>query len=230
MEAHMNIQKYLLPATLAATVHVALLWFLPAGARPQEGDSVIAVPILPPIPKVTDEVVKAPEEREETTVPVTRISGGPSRPEIPEPLMPPKPEDMTIPRTDTAINPWKDLNKISPKGGPGNSGDIGIGDWNGRTIIGVGALDSTPRAKAQLPPDYPYAMKQAGVGGSVWVEFDVNAEGRVIRAEAVRCTHREFSEPAVRAVMKWRFEPGRRNGRPVPFRLTVPIEFGLAND
>ncbi len=66
-----------------------------------------------------------------------------------------------------------------------------------------------------------------GIGGSVTVEFDVNTEGRVVRAEAVSFTHREFVEPAVRAVRRWRFEPGRRNNRVVPFRLVVPIEFGL---
>jgi len=64
----------------------------------------------------------------------------------------------------------------------------------------------------------------------VTVEFAVDTEGRVVRAEAVRYTHREFAEPAVRAVLKWRFEPGRRHGRVVPFRMAVPMEFGLAAD
>jgi hypothetical protein len=30
-------------------------------------------------------------------------------------------------------------------------------------------------------------------------------------------------------VLKWRFEPGRRNGVTVPFRMVVPVEFALEN-
>lgn len=225
----MNIHKYLLPASLAATVHVALLWLIPEGVRP-EATRLIEIPILPSLPKKPDDVVKPLEEMEKTTEPVAKISSGPSRPEIPNPLTPPKPDDIAISVPEAALNPWKDLKRISTTTGPGDPRDIGIGDWTDRAIIDARALDSTPRAKVQLPPDYPYAMKQAGASGTVLVEFDVNAEGRVIRAKPVRYSHREFAEPAVRAVKKWRFEPGRRNGKAVPFRLTVPIEFGLAED
>jgi len=49
----------------------------------------------------------------------------------------------------------------------------------------------------------------------------------VYRAEARKFTHVGFVEPAVRAVLQWRFEPGRRNDRPVPFKMAVPVEFGL---
>jgi protein TonB len=109
------------------------------------------------------------------------------------------------------------------------------GDPNGRlnppaSIFDVRMLDGSPRAKVQIPPDYPYAMKQNGSSGSVTVEFDVDAGGRVTRAEALSYTDREFVEPAVRAVRKWRFEPGRRNGKAVPFRMTIPIEFSIENE
>jgi protein TonB len=225
----MNIHKYLLPASLAAMVHVALFWFLPEGTRP-DGTILIEMPVLPPILKSPDDEVTPPEEKEETTRPVTKMSGGPSRSEIPDPATPPKPGDITIPVPDMPINPWKDPKKILPDTGPGGPGEIGPGDWTGKTIVDAGALDSAPRAKVQLPPDYPYAMKQSGTGGSVLVEFDVNAAGRVVRAEAVRYSGRDFVEPAVRAVRKWQFEPGRRHGQAVPFRMTVPIEFGVENN
>jgi protein TonB len=72
-------------------------------------------------------------------------------------------------------------------------------------------------------------MRHKGIGGSVMVEFDVDKEGRVIRAEAISYSDREFAEPAVRAVRKWRFEPGRRDNKAVPFRMAIPIEFGIEN-
>ena len=71
-------------------------------------------------------------------------------------------------------------------------------------------------------------MSQLGIEGTVMVEFDVNGEGRVVRAAVVHTTRREFAEPALRAVRNWHFEPGKRNGRVVPFRMTVPIQFGLS--
>ncbi|MBE36925.1 MAG: hypothetical protein CMI16_15450 [Opitutaceae bacterium] len=40
-------------------------------------------------------------------------------------------------------------------------------------------------------------------------------------------TDRRFEEAALRAVSKWRFEPGRRHGRVVQFRMAVPIIFRL---
>jgi protein TonB len=97
------------------------------------------------------------------------------------------------------------------------------------SIFDVPFLDHKPHAKVQIPPEYPYAMKQSGTSGSVLVEFDVDKTGRVTRAEAIRCTDREFVEPALRAVRQWRFEPGRKDGRAVPFRMTIPIEFSLEN-
>jgi protein TonB len=34
-----------------------------------------------------------------------------------------------------------------------------------------------------------------------------------------------FEAPALAAVKQWKFEPGKRNGEPVRFRMRVPITF-----
>lgn len=222
----MNIHKYLLPATLAATAHVVLFKLAPEGTIPL-AEAVVEVPILPPIPK-TDESMRPPAEPVTDPEPVKALAGGPTPPQLPEQWSAPKPDDLTVPLVDHWKNTDRDVRLMPERIGPG---DIGVRGGGGpRGIISSVDLDRVPNAKVQLPPDYPVAMRQAGVSGSVLVEFDVNAEGRVVRAEATRCTHREFAEPAVRAVRKWRFEPGRRHGRVVPFRLTVPIEFGIRSD
>ena len=95
------------------------------------------------------------------------------------------------------------------------------------SAVDFSKLDKNPRATAQVSPDYPATMRNDGIAGSVTVAFEVNKEGRVIRAEAVNYTRREFVESALRAVRNWHFEPGRQNGRAVAFRMTVPIEFSL---
>ena len=219
----MNIHKYLLPATLAATVHVVLFKLAPEGAVPL-AETVVEALILPPLPK-TDELTLPPEEPMTDPEPVKALANSPTPPRLPEQWAAPKPDDLTVPLVDRRKRTDRDVRLIPENIGPGT---IGMGGDIGRPgIFSLVDLDRVPGAKVQLPPDYPAAMRQAGVGGSVLVEFDVNAEGRVVRAAATRYTHREFAEPAVRAVRKWRFEPGRRHGQAVPFRLTVPIEFSL---
>src|SRR5258708_39015533 len=96
-------------------------------------------------------------------------------------------------------------------------------------IFSPGDLDGAPRAKVQLPPEYPAAMRHNGTSGSVLVEFDVNAEGRGVRAEAIRYSDRDFVEPAVRAVKKWRFQPGRGHGQAGPLPIARPARVGLGD-
>jgi protein TonB len=43
----------------------------------------------------------------------------------------------------------------------------------------------------------------------------------------VRSSDRIFEEAALRAVARWKFEPGRRDGRIVRFKMSVPIVFRL---
>jgi protein TonB len=220
----MNIQKYLLPASLAATAHVALLWLMPEESYIR----TIEVPLVSWKPPVVDPPVEPPEveTKPDHETEVKPVAGGSDRVELPEPAMPAKPEDIRITVPDKSVTVIMDRDRISPATGPGGP-DL-PGDWTGgRTIIAAGLLDRVPSAKVQLPPDYPASMRHSGASGSVLVEFDVDASGRVVRAEAIRWTDREFVEPAVRAVKKWRFEPGRRNGQAVPFRMAVPIEFGI---
>lgn len=224
----MNIHKYLLPATVAATVHVALLWLLPE----QPHIRIIEVPLKTGPVKPPEDLPVPPEdpaERESNPDPVKPLQGKPAPPELPD--VPTKLPDgqLTIP-VDTRPRKFDhSITGIPEKIGTEDGVPDGI-DISRVTIFSPDALDRVPDARVQIPPDYPRAMKQSGAGGSVLVEFDVDTTGRVVRAEAIRYTDREFAEPAVRAVRKWRFEPGRRNGKVVPFRMAVPIEFGIENN
>jgi periplasmic protein TonB len=225
----MNIHKYLLPASIAATMHVALLWLMPE----QLHTRIIAVPLVPEKPPIPDPVAEPPQDEEpkrDFEDIVKPMAGGPPPPVIPEITVLPDKTDITTPVTDNPKYPARELTSIPKTFGPGDIEAFGEHGPRGPGIFTIGALDRVPRAKGQIPPDYPYAMKQTGAGGSVLVEFDVDTAGHVVRAEAISYTDREFVEPAVRAVRKWRFEPGRRNGKAVSFRMAVPIEFGIENN
>ncbi len=221
----MNIHKYLLPASLAATMHVALLWLMPE----QPYTRFIEVPLKTGLAKPPEDLPVPPEdpaERQSNPDPVKPLKGKPAPPELPD--VPTKLPDgqLTIPVENRPPKFDRHIIGIPEKIGTVDGVPGGI-DVSRLTLFSPDALDRVPNVKVQIPPDYPLTMKQSGAGGSVLVEFDVDTAGRVVRAEAIRYTAREFVEPAVRAVRKWRFEPGRRNGQAVPFRMAVPIEFGI---
>lgn len=94
-------------------------------------------------------------------------------------------------------------------------------------IVMAKFLDKQPRATVRMSPLYPSTLRKDGVEGSVMVEFDVDSKGRVVNARVRGSTNRAFEEPTLRAVLQWRFEPGLVQGRPVPFRMVIPVNFKL---
>jgi protein TonB len=59
------------------------------------------------------------------------------------------------------------------------------------------------------------------------VEFVVDEAGHVLDPHVLRSSNPLFEAPTLRAVAKWRFEPGRKDGRVVRFRMAVPVEFAV---
>jgi protein TonB len=73
-------------------------------------------------------------------------------------------------------------------------------------------------------------MRRAGVTGAVTVVFTVDTEGNVRDAKILRSTQREFEASALQAVLQWKFKPGKRAGRVVNTRMSLPIEFTLVGE
>jgi protein TonB len=94
-------------------------------------------------------------------------------------------------------------------------------------LFDISQLDQIPVARVQPPPIYPYEMRRAGITGEVNVGFIVDSDGNVRDAYPISSTHREFEVPAVQAVSKWKFRAGRRGGKAVNTRMSVPIVFSF---
>jgi len=97
----------------------------------------------------------------------------------------------------------------------------------GMTLFDVSQLDQRPILRVPVQPTYPYEMSRAGISGNVVVEFIISTNGDVVQAQVVKSSHREFEVPALQAVLKWKFKPGRRGGRTVNVRASQLIEFNL---
>lgn len=80
-----------------------------------------------------------------------------------------------------------------------------------------------------VAPRYPDVMKRAGVDGVVQVYCLIDENGRVKEANVAQTSDRSFNEPALEALWKWQFQPGRRDGVVVPMRVNVPVRFTIAD-
>lgn len=75
---------------------------------------------------------------------------------------------------------------------------------------------------------YPPAALRNGLEGLVVVQFVVNKEGQISDVQVVKKLGGGTDEEAMRVVkMMPAFAPAKQNGRPVSFRYTLPVRFGL---
>jgi protein TonB len=92
-------------------------------------------------------------------------------------------------------------------------------------LFDINQLDQIPVARFQPAPQYPYEMRRAAINGTVTVGFICDSNGNVADPYVMTSTHREFEQPAIQAVSKWKFKPGKRGGRNVNTRMSVPLVF-----
>ena len=217
--------KFILPVSFALTAHVFLLFGLPGRAPVDVGtpeDKPLPLANLPRL--LLDEPIRAAPDDEH---PPVNANGGNNLAPRPDDVVPPDAELKPfvippLPRVDsggptTRIDPnW------SEHRGPETSTGTAPTDWR--------KLDHVPRARTRPPPVYPRDMRDLGIEGNVVVDFWVDEAGEAHDPTVVSATRREFEEAAVRAVARWKFEPGYVNGRRVRFRMSVPLVFKLEPD
>ena len=74
---------------------------------------------------------------------------------------------------------------------------------------------------------YPEGACREGAEGLVVVQAVVAADGSVADAEVVQSAHPLLDAEALAAVRRGRFEPARKDGRPVAATIRAPIRFAL---
>ncbi len=100
-----------------------------------------------------------------------------------------------------------------------------------KDVFDLKDLDQQPQVRGiRAEPAYPFEMKRAGIPGEVTLQFIVDTEGNVRDVIVIKSSHREFEAPAIQAVQKWKFRPGRKGGKAVNTRIQQPMSFTLNED
>lgn len=186
------------------------------------------------------QIFNGEEEPERTAPAPVDLSPPPPPPEEAEP--PPAAEEPPERPDEVPLEPERETEPLAfdplelplePGAGDAVQGDFTLGfDLGADTITAFDAfevsdLDRSPRAVSRTPPLYPYSMRRDRISGTVTVVFVIDEDGRVIEPRVEESTRREFERPALEAVRQWRFEPGIKDGEPVPTLVRTPIEFTL---
>ncbi len=173
-------------------------------------------------------------------VSVDAVEAPPPPPVVEEKKEEPPPEEAPPPElTETA--PPLDLAQLelalNPGAGDGAGGDFAVklavagsaetAAQTSEDIFSLADLDQAPRVIMQPAPQYPPEMKRKKIQGTVHVLFIVDKDGRVTEPKVQKSDNPAFDASALTAIKRWRFEAGKKNGQPVPFRMRVPITFAL---
>ena len=194
----------------------------PAPAPVEETIPVIELAPLPPAEPETVELTEPAEsggDLSDIVPPMQADTPAPTASTFVQPIQPPPPPSISRP-TGTLTIPTRI--------GSGVAGGTGSGFKN---LFDLASLDQPPVIRVPVKPNYPIEMSRAGINGEVLVGMVIDAQGNVQNPFVIRSSHREFEAEALRAVARWKFKPGRKNGANVSTRnVTQLIKFTISGN
>lgn len=97
----------------------------------------------------------------------------------------------------------------------------------GERIETVGGEVSAPTVIENPDPSYSARAREARLQGQLVLSVVVDRDGKVAGASIVKPLGLGLDAKALETVRGWQFQPGTRNGTPVPVRVIVEISFKL---
>ncbi|MCP4567404.1 MAG: energy transducer TonB [FCB group bacterium] len=90
-------------------------------------------------------------------------------------------------------------------------------------------VDVLPELKREAQPEYPKRAMEDGRTGSVIVQAYVAADGRIKKAEIIKCSNHDlgFEKAALDAAFKSLFKPAMANGKPIGVWISYKVIFTL---
>ena len=195
----------------------------PEKAKPEETKKVtreVTLMELPPIEPLEPEVDEELEEE-------TEIDDLPS-------IVPPLNPD--IPSVDVSHSDFQQQLQPPPPQNMGNATEVSVIPPNVgvegaqermKDLFNLIDLDSRPSPTYQPSPQYPFEARREGKSGSVLLGFIIRSDGTTSHIRVVRSSDHVFDEEAIRAIEKWKFRPGRKDGRPVNVNVQQELTFDI---
>ncbi len=76
--------------------------------------------------------------------------------------------------------------------------------------------------------NYPYEAQQEGIGGKIYIQFEVKKDGSIGKTKILKSVHPLLDEEALRVVKSLpKFIPGMKEGIPVNVWQSIPIQFKI---
>ena len=108
---------------------------------------------------------------------------------------------------------------------PGDAGSAG--QLEDARVYKPGAGVSAPVVVKEVKPQYTSDAKDAKIQGTVVLECVVRVDGTIGDVTVITSLDAGLDEEAIKAVKQWRFEPGTKDGKPVPVLVTLEMTFTL---
>jgi len=149
------------------------------------------------------------------------------------------PENPTIPMIGVHESPNVTLISGGPGGpagiGSGRNGDYGPGDGPGGWGPGSGPGIYTPGVGGVTQPtpiftpeaEFSDEARRQKYQGVCMISVIVDAQGNPQSPRVVRRLGMGLDEKALEAVLRYRFKPAKKDGKPVAVRMTVLVNFRL---
>jgi TonB family protein len=106
--------------------------------------------------------------------------------------------------------------------GPGSGGGFGGGYFR----PGVGGV-TAPQLVYKVEPEYTDEARKAKYQGTVTLWAVVDADGVVRQVRVQHSLGLGLDEQALKAVLQWKFIPGKKDGKPVPVAAQIEVTFRL---
>ncbi|MBL8738670.1 MAG: TonB family protein [Planctomycetes bacterium] len=189
--------------------------------------------LLPVLQAISATVPKDLELREVDTAALP-----PPPPPIEEEKQEEKPPEDAKPPEMVESAPPLDLAQLELALNPGTGGGDLAGDYaikiqglaaagggkEGDDLFSLADLDQKPRVLFQQQPVLTAQLRKR-MPATVNVVFTVDEQGRVDGPRVQTSSDAEFEAAALAAIRQWKFEPGKRAGKPVRFRMRQPMTF-----
>jgi len=108
-----------------------------------------------------------------------------------------------------------------PGFGPGSGGGMGGG------VYKIGGGVSSPQLLFKVEPEYSEEARKAKFQGTVLLYVEVDEKGLPRNIKVIRPLGLGLDQKAIEAVEKWKFTPGKKDGKPVAVQAQIEVNFRL---